>query len=146
MPLINRVYRKLGDEATIKMVDAIKNIGFRYATVSGTTIAVADLTIPEERQGILDDALQRVNEIDRQYRRGLLTEEEQYQRTIEQWNDAKDKVEKAVRDAMDPASPIAVMALSGAGKGGFGPITQLAGMRGLMADPTGQNHSSADSV
>lgn len=136
--LINRVYRKLGDDATIKMVDAIKNIGFRYATVSGTTIAVADLTIPEERQGILDDALQRVNEIDRQYRRGLLTEEEQYQRTIEQWNDAKDKVEKAVRDAMDPASPIAVMALSGAGKGGFGPITQLAGMRGLMADPQGK--------
>jgi DNA-directed RNA polymerase subunit beta' len=136
--LINRVYRLLGDEATIELVDAIKNIGFRYATISGTTIAVADLTIPEERQGILDDALQRVNEIDRQYRRGLLTEEEQYQRTIEQWNDAKDKVEKAVRDAMDPASPIAVMALSGAGKGGFGPITQLAGMRGLMADPQGK--------
>ncbi|MCB8979605.1 MAG: DNA-directed RNA polymerase subunit beta' [Ardenticatenaceae bacterium] len=136
--LINRVYRLVGDEATIDMVDAIKNIGFKYATISGTTIAVADLTIPEERQGILDDALQRVNEIDRQYRRGLLTEEEQYQRTIEQWNDAKDKVEKAVRDAMDPASPIAVMALSGAGKGGFGPITQLAGMRGLMADPQGK--------
>jgi DNA-directed RNA polymerase subunit beta' len=136
--LINRVYRKLGDDATIKMVDEIKNIGFKYATISGTTIAVADLTIPEERQGILDDALKRVNEFDRQYRRGLLTEEEQYQRTIEQWNDAKDKVEKAVRDAMDPASPIAVMALSGAGKGGFGPITQLSGMRGLMADPQGK--------
>ncbi len=136
--LINRVYRRLGDEATIDMVDAIKNIGFKFATISGTTIAVADLTIPEERQEILDSALQRVNEIDRQYRRGLLTEEEQYQRTIEQWNDAKDKVETAVRDVMDPASPIAVMALSGAGKGGFGPITQLAGMRGLMADPQGR--------
>lgn len=136
--LINRVYRRLGDEATIDMVDAIKNIGFKYATISGTTIAVADLTIPDERQEILDAALQRVNEIDRQYRRGLLTEEEQYQRTIEQWNDAKDKVETAVRKVMDPASPIAVMALSGAGKGGFGPITQLAGMRGLMADPQGR--------
>ena len=136
--LINRVYRMLGDEVTVELVDAIKNIGFKYATISGTTIAVADLTIPEERQGILDDALGRVNEIDRQYRRGLLTEEEQYQRTIEQWNEAKDKVEVAVRNAMDPASPIAVMALSGAGKGGFGPITQLAGMRGLMADPQGK--------
>ena len=136
--LINRVYRRLGDEATIELVDNIKTIGFHYATRSGTTIAVADLTIPEERQEILDNALRRVNEIDRQYRRGLLTEEEQYQRTIEQWNDAKDKVEKAVRSAMDPASPIAVMALSGAGKGGFGPITQLAGMRGLMADPQGK--------
>ncbi|MCP5100924.1 MAG: DNA-directed RNA polymerase subunit beta' [Chloroflexi bacterium] len=136
--LINRVYRLLGDDVTIKMVDDIKDIGFKYATISGTTIAVADLTIPEERQGILDNALKRVNEIDRQYRRGLLTEDEQYMRTIEQWNDAKDQVETAVRAAMDPASPIAVMALSGAGKGGFGPITQLAGMRGLMADPQGR--------
>jgi DNA-directed RNA polymerase subunit beta' len=136
--LINRVYRHLGDDVTIEMVDSIKDIGFKYATISGTTIAVADLTIPEERQGILDNALKRVNEIDRQYRRGLLTEDEQYMRTIEQWNDAKAQVETAVRNAMDPASPIAVMALSGAGKGGFGPITQLAGMRGLMADPQGR--------
>lgn len=136
--LINRVYHLLGDDATIKMVDDVKAIGFRYATISGTTIAVADLTIPEERQGILDNALKKVNEIDRQYRRGLLTEEEQYIRTIDTWNDAKEKVEKAVRDVIDPASPIAVMALSGAGKGGFGPITQLAGMRGLMADPQGR--------
>ena len=68
----------------------------------------------------------------------MLTEDEQYQRTIEQWNNAKDLVEKAVRDAIDPAGPIAMMALSGAGKGGFGPITQLAGMRGLMADPSGR--------
>ena len=136
--LINRVYRIVGDEATIKMVDAIKDVGFKYATISGTTIAVADLTVPEERQDILDGARQKVDEIDRQYRRGLLTEDEQYQRTVEQWNDAKDQVEKAVRSAMDPGSPIAIMALSGAGKGGFGPITQLAGMRGLMADPSGR--------
>ncbi|MEM7331571.1 MAG: DNA-directed RNA polymerase subunit beta' [Chloroflexota bacterium] len=136
--LINRVYRRLGDEVTIELVDHIKNLGFKYATVSGTTIAVADLTIPDERQEILDNALKRVNEIDRQYRRGLLTEEEQYMRTIEQWNDAKAQVETAVRGALDPASPIAVMAISGAGKGGFGPITQLAGMRGLMADPQGR--------
>jgi DNA-directed RNA polymerase subunit beta' len=136
--LINRVYRLLGDEITIKLVDSVKNIGFKYATVSGTTMAVADLTIPDEREDILTSARSRVDEIDRQYRRGLLTEDEQYQRTIEQWNSAKDSVEKAVRDAIDPAGPIAMMALSGAGKGGFGPITQLAGMRGLMADPSGR--------
>ena len=136
--LINRVYRLLGDEATIELVDSIKNIGFKYATISGTTIAVADLTIPEERDEILANARGKVDEIDRQYRRGLLTEDEQYQRTVEQWNNAKDQVEKAVRNAMDPGSPIAIMALSGAGKGGFGPITQLAGMRGLMADPSGR--------
>jgi DNA-directed RNA polymerase subunit beta' len=101
-------------------------------------MAVADLTVPESRTGILDGARERVEQIDRQYRRGLLTEEEQYQRTIEQWNKAKDHVEVAVREAMDKTGPIAMMALSGATKGGFGPITQLAGMRGLMADPQGR--------
>jgi DNA-directed RNA polymerase subunit beta' len=136
--LINRVYKLVGDDKTIAMVDAIKDIGFKFATVSGTTVAVADLTIPEEREGILENARKRVDEIDRQYRRGLLTEEEQYQRTVEQWNEAKDLVADAVRDAIDPEGPLAIMALSGAGKGGFGPITQLAGMRGLMADPQGR--------
>ncbi len=136
--LINRVYRRLGDEATVDLVDKVKSIGFKYATISGTTIAVADLTIPEEREGILAEARKNVDEIDRQYRRGLLTEEEQYQRTIEQWTAAKSKVEVVVRKAIDPAGPMAMMALSGAGKGGFGPITQLAGMRGLMADPSGR--------
>ena len=136
--LINRVYRRFGDEATIQMVDNVKNLGFRYATRSGITVAVQDLTIPEARQEILGNTQKRVDEIDRQYRRGLLTEEESYQRTIEQWNSAKDQVEVAVREAMDPDGPMAVMAVSGAGKGGFGPITQLAGMRGLMADPQGK--------
>ncbi|MCZ2114426.1 MAG: DNA-directed RNA polymerase subunit beta' [Anaerolineae bacterium] len=136
--LINRVHQVLGDEATIEMVDAIKDIGFRFATVSGTTIAVSDLTIPEKRSDILDAARKRVDEIDRQFRRGLLTEDEQYQRTIEQWTEAKDLVADAVKESMDPSGPLAVMALSGAGKGGFGPIAQLAGMRGLMADPQGR--------
>ncbi len=136
--LVNQVYRRLGDDATIDMVDAIKDLGFRYATRSGVTIAVSDLTVPEERTTILSDARQRVEQIDRQYRRGLLTEDEQYQRTIEQWNDAKALVEDAVRNAMDPLGPVTVMALSGSTKGGFGPITQLAGMRGLMADPQGR--------
>ncbi|MCA9981013.1 MAG: DNA-directed RNA polymerase subunit beta', partial [Anaerolineales bacterium] len=136
--LLDRVYRRLGDSATVKMADDVKDIGFRYATYSGVTMAVADLTVPEEREGILDEARKRVEQIDRQYRRGLLTEEEQYQRTIEQWNNAKDDVEKAVRGAMDMSGPIAMMALSGSTKGGFGPITQLAGMRGLMADPQGR--------
>ena len=136
--LINTIYRMVGDEKTIKMVDAIKDIGFKFATISGTTVAVADLTVPSERDDILDQARAHVDEIDRQYRRGLLTPEEQYQRTVETWNEAKDDVADAVRNSLDPDGPMAVMALSGAGKGGFGPITQLAGMRGLMADPQGR--------
>jgi len=136
--LINRAYRRFGDDITIRMVDAIKDVGFKYATRSGVTVAVQDLTVPAERQPILDQAERRVDEIDRQYRRGLLTDEERRQRTIEQWNFAKDEIERAVRAAMDETGPMALMALSGAGKGGFGPITQLAGMRGLMADPQGR--------
>ncbi|HET6445708.1 MAG TPA: DNA-directed RNA polymerase subunit beta', partial [candidate division Zixibacteria bacterium] len=136
--LVNRVYRRFGDEVTIEMVDKIKDLGFKYATISGITIAVSDLKIPAEREVILEGARQRVDQIDKQYRRGLLTEDEQYQRTIEQWTDAKGSVERAVRDAMDPVGPVTMMALSGSTKGGFGPITQLAGMRGLMADPQGR--------
>ncbi len=136
--LLDRIYRRLGDKPTVKAADRIKDIGFKYATVSGTTMAVFDLTVPEKRSDILADAQKRVEQIDRQYRRGLLTEEEQYQRTIEQWNGAKAQVEKEVRNSMDKQGPIAMMALSGSTKGGFGPITQLAGMRGLMADPNGR--------
>lgn len=136
--LVNQIYRRLGDESTIEVVDAIKDLGFKYATRSGVTIAVSDLKVPEERTEILGEARRKVEEIDRQYRRGLLTEDEQYQRTIDQWNEAKSKVEDAVRKAMDPLGPVTVMALSGSTKGGFGPITQLAGMRGLMADPQGR--------
>ena len=113
--LINRVHQVLGDAATIQMVDAIKDIGFRFATVSGTTVAVADLTIPEEREQILDTARKRVDEIDRQFRRGLLTEEEQYQRTIEQRNDAKDDIADAVTNPMEPTGQLATMWRSGAG-------------------------------
>jgi len=136
--LVNRVYRRLGDEITIVTADKIKDLGFLYATQSGITIAVSDLTVPDERETILEDARNRVDQIDLQYRRGLLTEDEQYQRTIEQWTDAKAQVERAVRNAMSPAGPVTMMALSGSTKGGFGPITQLAGMRGLMADPQGR--------
>ena len=136
--VVNQTFRRCGNQATTETVDKIKDIGFKYATRSGTTIAVADLFVPEEREEILTSAQTRVDQIDRQYRRGLLTEEEQYQRTVEQWNKAKDDVEHAVKESMDPNGPIAVMALSGSTKGGFGPITQLAGMRGLMADPQGR--------
>ncbi|MCO5186620.1 MAG: DNA-directed RNA polymerase subunit beta' [Anaerolineae bacterium] len=136
--LIDSVHRVIGPEATIQMADSIKNIGFKYATRSGVTIAVSDLNVPELRMDILDTAQKKVDTIDRNFRRGLLTEDEQYQRTVDTWNLAKEDVEQAVRDVMNPGSPISIMALSGSTKGGFGPITQLAGMRGMMADPQGR--------
>jgi DNA-directed RNA polymerase subunit beta' len=136
--LVALCYRRLGREATVELADAVKAMGFDYATTSGVTISVYDLTVPEEKAEILNDATQEVAEIERQYRRGLLTEEEQYNRTIEIWSRARDTVSKAVASRLSPYGPISVMAKSGASKGGFGPISQLSGMRGLMADPSGR--------
>lgn len=136
--LVARCYQRIGGDLTTDIVDAIKNIGFHYATVSGTTIAVADLTIPDERTDILEEAETIVDRAERDFRRGLLTEEERYQITIEEWNRAKDRLQDLIRETLDPYGPIAIMAISGSTKGGFGPITQLAGMRGLMADPSGR--------
>ena len=136
--LVARIYQRFGPDETTEVVDSIKNLGFHYATVSGTTIAVSDLTVPVEREQILDDAQQTVETAQRDFRRGLLTEEERYQITIDSWNKAKSDLKDVISDTLDPFGPIAVMALSGSTKGGFGPITQLAGMRGLMADPSGR--------
>jgi DNA-directed RNA polymerase subunit beta' len=136
--LVGRVYTRFGPDITTEVVDSIKNLGFRYATQSGATIAISDLVVPDERATIISQSTTVVNDIERQYRRGLLTEEERYQRTIDEWNRAKAMVSKAVSGALDPDSSLAVMAKSGSVKGGMGPITQLAGMRGLMADPSGR--------
>jgi DNA-directed RNA polymerase subunit beta' len=136
--LVARCYQKLGPEATTDFVDAVKDIGFEFATRSGTTIAVSDLTIPEEKYRILDETASKVAEVERQYRRGLLTEEEQYTRTIELWTSARDQVADAVSQVLDPTGPISVMATSGATKGGFLPVSQMAGMKGMVADPAGR--------
>jgi len=136
--LVARCYRLLGMEATAQLVDRIKNIGFQYATRSGASIAVSDFTIPKAKDEILRRISEQVSEVERQYRRGLLTEDEQYTRTIELWTQATELVTEAVAQALDPNGPIYIMAQSGSTKGGFQPIRQLAGMRGLMADPSGR--------
>jgi DNA-directed RNA polymerase subunit beta' len=136
--LVARSYQRIGSDRTTDVVDAIKNYGFHYATVSGTTIAVHDLTIPEQRDEVLSKAEKVVEDAERAFRRGLMTDDERYQITIDEWSKAKDILQDLIKDALDPYGPVAVMALSGSTKGGFGPITQLAGMRGLMADPNGR--------
>ena len=136
--LVSRCYQVVGSERTTDVVDGIKNIGFKYATKSGMTIAVSDLTVPKEKQEIVQKTLDEQGELEKQFRRGLLTEQEQNERIIEMWTRARDDVAKAVSANLDPAGPLAMMAKSGATKGGFGPISQLAGMRGLMADPSGR--------
>src|SRR5581483_9075444 len=136
--LVAKSYQRLGADRITDIVDAIKTLGFHYATVSGTTIAVSDLTVPAERQEILATASSEIERAERDFRRGLLTEDERYQKTVDIWTDAKTKLGDVIKDTLDPFGPIAIMALSGSTKGGFGPITQLSGMRGLMADPSGR--------
>ncbi|NTV37093.1 MAG: DNA-directed RNA polymerase subunit beta', partial [Anaerolineaceae bacterium] len=136
--LIAVVYELCGEAVTTEVADAIKDIGFEYAMKSGSTIAVADITIPPEKAAILVSAQQEVENVSRSFRRGLLTEQERNERIIEIWQLTTKKVSDAVRKSMDPYGNLATMANSGATKGGFGPISQLAGMRGLMADPSGR--------
>jgi DNA-directed RNA polymerase subunit beta' len=136
--LVGEVYQVLREDGTPAVVDAIKDIGFQYATRSGTTIAVSDITVPAAKAEIIAATLQEAEAISRDFRRGLLTQQEQNERTIELWQQTTLKVAAAVRSAMDPSGNLSTMAISGATKGGFGPISQLAGMRGLMADPAGR--------
>ncbi|HBX70510.1 MAG TPA: DNA-directed RNA polymerase subunit beta', partial [Chloroflexi bacterium] len=136
--LIAEIYEVCGEEKTTKAADDIKDIGFYYATRSGFSIAVADITVPPEKTEIIDNALKEVEVVQRNFRRGLLTDQEQNERVIEIWQRTTSDVGDAVRRAMDPDGNLATMANSGATKGGFQPISQLAGMRGLMADPSGR--------
>ncbi|HSR48235.1 MAG TPA: DNA-directed RNA polymerase subunit beta' [Anaerolineales bacterium] len=136
--LVGEVYNLLREEGTPAVVDAIKDIGFAYATRSGTTIAVSDIAVPPEKETIVARTIEEAEGVRRDYLRGLLTEQEQTERIIELWQETTSEVAKAVRRGMDPAGSLSTMAISGATKGGFGPISQLAGMRGLMADPAGR--------
>jgi DNA-directed RNA polymerase subunit beta' len=136
--LVGECYNRMGMDSTAKLVDDIKAIGFRFATKSGTSIAVSDITVPAEKAVIIKLIQDEVNRVEHQYRRGLITEDEQYMRTVELWTKATDDITTAVAKNLDAEGPIRVMAVSGATKGGFTPIRQLAGMRGLMADPAGR--------
>ena len=136
--LIAEVYELCGQEITTNVADRIKSLGFEFAMRSGTTLAVADITIPPERREIIQEALQQIEVVNRDFRRGLLTEQEKNEREINVWQETTDRVSVAVRQHMDPDGNLATMANSGATKGGYSTISQLAGMRGLMADPSGR--------
>jgi len=136
--LIGDVLEICGQEETTEVADLMKDIGFEYAMRSGSTIAVSDITIPEAKTQIIADSQKAVDQVGRAFRRGLLTEQERNERIIEIWQQTTKDVADTVRKTMDPNGNISTMALSGATKGGFGPIAQLAGMRGLMADPAGR--------
>ena len=135
--LVADLFRMFGNQTTAEVLDRIKALGFQYATRAGITISVADIHIPDEKKAILAEAEEQVSLVARQYRRGLITADERYERVIEIWTRAKEKVTQALMDNMDPNNSVYMMATSGA-RGNVQQISQLAGMRGLMADPSGR--------
>jgi DNA-directed RNA polymerase subunit beta' len=135
--LVADCYRLLGATETAHLVDGIKSIGFHYATRGGMTIAVDDITIPSEKPALLKSADGQVEVIDRQFQRGLITEEERYEQVVNVWKDTTQKVSDRMMEALDPTGAVTMMTSSGA-RGNKGNIGQLGGMRGLMADPTGR--------
>jgi DNA-directed RNA polymerase subunit beta' len=135
--LVSDCYRLLGSTETAHLVDGIKQIGFHYATRGGMTIAVDDITVPAEKPALLLAADGQVDDIDRQFQRGLITEDERYERVVQVWKDTTQQVSDRMMEGLDPTGAVTMMTSSGA-RGNKGNIGQLGGMRGLMADPTGR--------
>ena len=135
--LISTCYRLLGREETARMADKIKSIGFEYATRSGTTIAIDELRAPAEKAAFLRDAEKRVEMIRDDYTSGLMTSEERYQATVNVWTEATQQVTDLVSDQLSAYGSMHLMVSSGA-KGNITQMRQMAGMRGLMADPAGR--------
>ena len=113
---MNLALQEAGSEEAIRLVDEIKEIGFHYATISGSTIAMSDIEMPEEKTEILADAEKRVALIEQQYRRGIITEQEQRDLVIRTWKQAQDDVTVAVRDNLSEGGNILMMSASGAAK------------------------------
>ena len=139
--LVDQCFQLFGNEKTAELLDRIKSLGYSFARRAGMTVAIADIKVPEEKFDLLDTAEQEVQKVSRLYRRGLITEEERYRKTIQLWTKATEDVTDAMMDNMardkDGFNPVYMMAISGA-RGNKQQIRQLAGMRGLMADPSGR--------
>jgi DNA-directed RNA polymerase subunit beta' len=135
--LVDECYRILGPEETANVVDGVKGVGFEYATRGGMTIAVGDIVIPPDKARRLKEADASVDQIDRQFQRGLITDDERYEQVVDVWQKTTNDLSTAMMDGLDAFGSVRMMSDSGA-RGNKGQISQLGGMRGLMADPSGR--------
>jgi len=135
--LISECIGILGNEGTAGVLDRLKELGFSYATKSGLSIAMNDIEEPPNRVKLLKESEEKVKLIDDQYNGGLITEDEKYEGTVKVWMDTTNKVTEDISRSLDPYGSVYMMATSGA-KGNISQITQMAGMRGLMTDPSGR--------
>ncbi|MEN6471999.1 MAG: DNA-directed RNA polymerase subunit beta' [Clostridiaceae bacterium] len=135
--IVDRCYHRYGATVTSEVLDNIKKLGFTYSTRGGITVGFQDITVPDAKPAIIAEAEQKVEQIDDMFRSGLMSDAERRKNVISVWEEATDKVTKALMGTLDEYNPIYMMANSGA-RGSTSQIRQLAGMRGLMADPSGQ--------
>ena len=135
--IIEKCIRMHGTATTAEVLDRIKAQGFKYSTRSAITVAVCDAVIPPQKKELMEEADQKIDKITKQYRRGLISNDERYQMVIKTWNETTDKVADALKNNLDKYNPIFMMADSGA-RGSMNQIRQLAGMRGLIANTSGK--------
>ncbi|MDV2582678.1 DNA-directed RNA polymerase subunit beta' [Alkalibacillus haloalkaliphilus] len=135
--IISEVFKYYKLSETSKMLDRMKDLGFKYSTKAGITIGVSDIVVLSDKEVVLEEAQTKVDKVLKQYRRGLITEGERYDRVIAIWTDAKDVIQNKLMHSLDTLNPIFMMSDSGA-RGNASNFTQLAGMRGLMANPSGK--------
>ena len=135
--IIDKCINKHGFTESAGMLDAVKNLGYHYSTVGSLTVAIADMTVPQKKYELIADTEKEIIKIDRQYRRGLITDDERYRLSVATWEKTTADVTQALQESMDRYNPIFMMADSGA-RGSMAQIRQLAGMRGLMADTAGR--------
>ncbi|WP_307729602.1 DNA-directed RNA polymerase subunit beta' [Anaerocellum diazotrophicum] len=135
--IIDRCIKVYGNTRTAEILDEIKELGFRFSTRGAITISVSDMVIPEVKQKLIAEAEQKVENIEKLYRHGLISDQERYEQVISIWNETKDKLTEELIQNLDEFNPIFMMANSGA-RGSKNQISQLAGMRGLMANPSGK--------
>ena len=135
--IIDKCINKHGFTKSAGMLDAIKDLGYHYSTVGSLTVAIADMTVPAKKYELIAETEKEIIKIDRQYRRGLITNEERYRLSVAAWEKTTADVTVALQENMDRYNPIFMMADSGA-RGSMAQIRQLAGMRGLMADTAGR--------
>ena len=141
--IIWRCYQVSGQKGTVATLDALKSLGFREATRSGTSIGIVDMVVPEEKPAVIKDAYEQVEKVTKQYRNGVITDGERYQKVVDIWTHATDTIAAALyrkiefNDGKPGASPLFMMVDSGA-RGNKSQIKQLSGMRGLMAKPSGE--------
>ncbi|MCZ8537652.1 DNA-directed RNA polymerase subunit beta' [Paenisporosarcina quisquiliarum] len=135
--IIAEVFKRFHITETSKMLDRMKNLGFKYSTKAGITIGISDIVVLPDKGQVLEEAQDKVDKVLKQFRRGLITEEERYDRVISYWSAAKDVIQEKLMKSLDNLNPIFMMSDSGA-RGNASNFTQLAGMRGLMANPAGR--------